>query len=441
MPHTQDSLKSASFQAGLLALKKGRSSMVTKTSEGMENKPAPHATAQAIGPLAGVEIAEFSAFVAAPLAGMTLAQLGATVTRVDPQGGGPDQFRMPVDPAGRSLYWAGLNKGKQSVELNLKDPEDQSVAEALVDKAGIVLTNLPDRGWLAWSNLKRIRKDLICIRLIGQPDGAPAVDFTVNPSSGFPSATGVSEEPVNHVLPAWDVAAGLYLSTGLLAALRHRERTGEGQEVRLSLTDVMLATVSNLGYVADVQINGHVRPPLGNEIYGTFGKDFATADDRRVMVAALTDRQWTSLTAATGLEHELALAGQAMGQEVAHDRGRWHARRALEAVLEPWFAARPLAEIVQAFKESGVLFGVYQDFGQLVAQDPWCSEDNPIFSTVHHPGTGAYLTPSSPLTFSLSTAPPPLAAPSLGQDTDWLRELAHEQETPAVTPPRGRNGA
>lgn len=406
--------------------------MVARISDGMGDDPATRATSHVMGPLAGVEIAEFSAFVAAPLAGMTLAQLGARVTRVDPPGGGPDQFRMPVDADGRSLYWAGLNKGKQSVELDLKAQDDQFVAEALVKRAGIVLTNLPDRGWLAWSNLKQMREDLICIRLIGQPDGAPAVDFTVNPSSGFPAATGVSEEPVNHVLPAWDVAAGLYLSTGLLAALRHRERTGEGQEVRLSLTDAMLATVSNLGYVADVQVNGHVRPPLGNEIYGTFGKDFLTADDRRVMVAALTDRQWKSLTAATGLEHELTLAGRAMGQEVGNDRGRWHSRRALEAVLEPWFLGRPLLEIVQTFKKNGVLFGVYQDFGQLVAEDPWCSEENPIFSNVRHPGSGTYLTSSSPLLFSVSKASPPLSAPTLGQDTALLREQALEQEIPGT---------
>ncbi|MFJ5700001.1 CoA transferase [Arthrobacter sp. NPDC093139] len=372
--------------------------------------------------MAGVEITEFSAFVAAPLAGMTLAQLGANVTRIDPIGGGPDQFRMPVDSSGRSLYWAGLNKAKRSVELDLKDQTDQQAAAALIKKSGIVLTNLPDRGWLAWSNLKKLRDDLICVRLIGQPDGSPAVDFTVNPSSGFPSATGPSLEPVNHVLPAWDVAAGLYLATGLLAALRNRELTGEGQEVRLSLTDVMLATVSNLGYVADVQVNGHSRPPLGNEIYGTFGRDFATLDDRRVMIAALTDRQWKALTTATGLGPELTVAGQAMGEDVANDRGRWGARRALAAVLEPWFAARSLDDVVQRLRETGVLFGIYQDFAQLVAEDPWCSESNPMFAQVQHPGTGTYLTPASPLVFSRSTLPRPLPAPSLGQDTKDVRK-------------------
>ncbi len=77
--------------------------------------------------------------------------------------------------------------------------------------------------------------------------------------------------------PAWDIAAGLYLATGLLAAERHRSRTGQGQEVVAALADVMLATVGNLGYIGDVQINGTARPAIGNDLYGSFGRDFATA--------------------------------------------------------------------------------------------------------------------------------------------------------------------
>ena len=89
-------------------------------------------------------------------------------------------------------------------------------------------------------------------------------------------------QPVNHVLPAWDIAAGLYLATALLAAERHRSRAGQGQEVVAALSDVMLATVGNLGYIGDLQINGTARPAIGNDLYGGFGRDFATADGRRV---------------------------------------------------------------------------------------------------------------------------------------------------------------
>ena len=100
------------------------------------------------------------------------------------------------------------------------------------------------------------------LRLTGNRDGSAAVDYTVNAASGFPLVTGnnagsgAGALPVNHVLPAWDIAAGLYLATALLAAERHRARTGAGQEVTAALSDVMLATVGHLGYVGDVHVNG-----------------------------------------------------------------------------------------------------------------------------------------------------------------------------------------
>ncbi|WP_376095625.1 CoA transferase [Roseomonas sp. CCTCC AB2023176] len=213
-------------------------------------------------PLSDLRIVEVTAFIAAPLGGMTLAQMGADVIRVDPIGGNIDYRRWPLAPSGDSLYWAGLNKGKRSVALNLRRAEGQEIAAALItaggpgDGAGILLTNLPASGWMEHAALAARRADLISLRLTGSSDGAGAVDYTVNCAAGFPMATGPGGAPVNHVLPAWDVAAGLYLSTGLLAAERVRARTGQGQEVALALSDVAFATAANLGYVADVQVNG-----------------------------------------------------------------------------------------------------------------------------------------------------------------------------------------
>jgi len=102
--------------------------------------------------LSGLRIAEASAFVAVPIGGMTLAQLGAEVIRIDPICGGPDIHRAPIAPDGTSLYWAGLNKGKKSIALDLQAPQRKELAMALVTKAGpdagILLTNLPAIGWL-----------------------------------------------------------------------------------------------------------------------------------------------------------------------------------------------------------------------------------------------------------------------------------------------------
>jgi len=374
------------------------------------------------GILSDLRIVEVSAFIAAPLGGMTLAQLGAEVIRIDPLGGNIDIGRWPLAPDGTSLYWASLNKAKRSVCLALNTPQGQELARALIcapgENAGTLLTNLPASGWMSFSALSQHRADLIMLRLTGNADGSGAVDYTVNCASGFPLATGHGGAPVNHVLPAWDIAAGLYLATGLLAAERTRRRSGHGQEVTLALSDVMLATVANLGYLADVQVNNAVRPPLGNDLYGAFGRDFRTADGRHIMLAAISNRQWRAIGKATGLAARLALGGPLMEADLDTEGGRFAARHAICAVLEPWFASRTLAEIRTALDGSGVLWGPYQDFGQLVHEDPRCSLKNPIFATIDQPGVGQIMANTAPLGFSVDGRVPPQAAPRLGEDTE-----------------------
>ncbi|HTZ36731.1 MAG TPA: CoA transferase [Stellaceae bacterium] len=372
--------------------------------------------------LSDLRIVEFSAFVAAPLGGMTMAQFGAEVIRIDPLRGGIDHHRWPVTEAGASLYWAGLNKAKRSVALALDKPEGRALAQAIASApgagGGIVLTNLPPLPGLDYASLKAARRDIIVLRLVGNRDGSAAVDYTVNAASGFPLVTGDGTAPVNHVLPAWDIATGLYLTTALLAAERHRSRTGAGQEVVAALSDVMLATVGHLGYIADVQVNGRARPPLGNDLYGSFGRDFATADGRRVMIVALTPRQWRALGRATGLGEALAAIGARLGVDLDGEAGRFTAREAIAALVAPWCAARTLAEIAAAFAGSGVLWGPFQDFATLVAGDPRCSTANPLFAEVEQPGIGRYLAPGLPLEFGAAPRQPTRPAPRLGADTD-----------------------
>jgi 2-methylfumaryl-CoA isomerase len=372
------------------------------------------------GILSGLMVVEGSAFVAAPLGGMTLAQLGADVIRFDQIGGGLDYGRWPLADNRESLFWAGLNKGKRSLEVDIRSPQGRELIEACITAAGAFLTNFPARGWLSYESLSSRRADLVMVVLTGNRDGSSEVDYTVNPATGFPWATGPRDyaEPLNSVLPAWDAITGGLAATGLLAADRHRARTGEGQLVRVALSDVAFAMVGHLGRVAEAQLGSRDTPKDGNYLYGAFGHDFATSDARRVMVVALTTRQWNSLLEVTGLAATVAAIEQAMGVEFQSVSDRFKARDLLAAVLQPWFEARTLKEIRAAFEGTGVSWGAYQTFSQLVREDPRCSTTNDMWETVEHPGVGSYLMPGTPLDFSAVARVPVRRAPQLGEHTE-----------------------
>jgi 2-methylfumaryl-CoA isomerase len=377
---------------------------------------------QEIGILEGLQLIEGSAFVAAPLGGMTLAQLGADVIRFDQLGGGLDFHRWPLAADGQSLFWAGLNKGKRSIQVDLASQEGRELVSELVGVAGNVLTNFPQRGWLTYEHLRRRREDLIMVALTGNPDGSSEVDYTVNPATGFPWATGPRNlnVPLNSVLPSWDLVMGGLAATGLLAADRRRTRTGQGELIRLALSDVAFATVGNLGRIAEAQLGGQDQRKDGNYLYGAFGNDFTTKDDRRVMVVALTARQWKALVEVTGLREKFDGVKQMTGQDLETETGRYESRDLIAAVLRPWFEQRTLSEIRERFLGTGVSWGPYQTFRQLVTEDPRCSTENPLFAEIEHPGLGAYLAAGSPLDFAAAGRLPVRRAPVLGEHTEAI---------------------
>ncbi|HZC14329.1 MAG TPA: CoA transferase [Thermoleophilaceae bacterium] len=379
------------------------------------------------GILSDLTVIEGSAFVAAPLGGMTLAQLGADVIRFDQIGGGLDRDRWPLAAGGQSLFWAGLNKGKRSIEIDLHSDEGRELVGALIAAAGTLLTNFPARGWLAYDTLRARRDDLIMVALTGNPDGTSEVDYTVNPATGFPFATGPRDfaGPLNSVLPAWDAVMGGLAATGLLAADRHRGRTGEGNLIKLALSDVAFAMVGHLGRVAEAELGGRDMRRDGNYLYGAFGHDFETADGRRVMVVALTARQWKALLDATGSADRMAKIAEATGFDLDTETGRFEARDFIAAVLRPWFGERSLSEIRKCFAGTTVSWGPYQTFTQLVEEDPRITTGNPIWERVEHPEVGTYRMPGSPLNFSDVERVPVRRAPLLGEHTEAiLSELA-----------------
>ena len=377
--------------------------------------------ADATQPLAGVRIVEISSFVAVPLAGMTLAQLGAEVIRVDPVGGAADYRRWPLTADGDSIYWAGLNKGKRSAALDARSDEGRELVTRLIVDSGILITNVAGRQWHSHETLVEARPDLIHVEVSGRADGGTGVDYTVNAGIGFPLVTGPADlaGPVNHVLPAWDVTCGLYVALAVTAALRHRDATGEGQRVVVPLENVALATAGNLSFLTEVMVNGVGRERIGNSIYGQYGQAFTSADGAAFMIVALTGRHFGDLADLTGTVKAVAALGESLGADFADEGHRYRHRDALTGLFTVWFAGHTADQITAALSSTSILWERYRTFAETAA-DPMVT-DNPLFSRLDQPRIGEYLAPGLPLAID-GAYRPAVPAPALGDHTaDVLR--------------------
>ncbi|MCB1487265.1 MAG: CoA transferase, partial [Bauldia sp.] len=324
-----------------------------------------------------------------------------------------------------SLYWQGLNKGKKSVALDLRQPEGRALAQRLAaapgPDAGLFVTNFPPDGFLSHAALAALRPDIVTLRVMGWADGTPAVDYTVNAAMGIPMMTGpaaLGDAPVNSVLPTWDLMAGAYGAFALLAAHHARRETGEGREIRLPLGDLAAATLGHLGQLAEVLLGGD-RPRQGNDLFGAFGRDFLTADGRRLMIVAITGRQWRDLVTTLGLDDKVAAIEGALGTSFAEDEGeRFRHRADLFPLFEAAIGARSEAELATLFEGTGVCWAPYRTVHEAaVATDRFAIHADAM-PAISHQGGAAYPTPVAAASFPGEDASPPGEAPYIGADTE-----------------------
>ena len=366
--------------------------------------------------MAGVRIVEISSFVAVPLAGMTLAALGAEVIRVDPVGGAADFRRWPIAESGDSIYWAGLNKGKRSMAVDMRSEQGQRLVQHLIADSGVLITNVTGRQWHSHQTLSKQRPDLIHLEVLGRADGSTGVDYTVNAATGFPLVTGPTGHvgPVNHVMPAWDVSCGLYAALSILAALRHRDATGQGSAIRLPLDDVALAVAANLGFLTEAIVNGIQRPRLGNAIYGQYGRDFTSSDGVSFMVVALTPRHFRDLTELTETAHAVAAVAETLDADFDDEGQRYLHRDVLDGLFAAWFGRHTAQEVDSALTASSVLWERYQSFAEVAISTR--VTDNPLFALLDQPRIGSHLAPGLPMSVN-GAHTPAQPAPALGEHT------------------------
>lgn len=386
----------------------------------------PHVRKMMNNILSGLRIIESSAFVAVPMAGMTLAQMGAEVIRFDRLEGGLDARRMPYSPSGSSLFWSGMNKGKKSIAIDMKSPEGKELISNLITApgkdAGLFLTNLKVRGWLDYETLSKIRSDIIIVTLTGDRHGKPQVDYTVNPALGIPDITGHegSVDPVANAIPAWDMIAGNMCVSSLLAAERYRLRHGVGQDVEIALKDVASAAIGHLGMIADTTLNTDDRTKAGNSLYGAYGKDFLCADGNRVMIIGLTSRQWAGIVKATDTAEQFKQLEMQNNINLQDESIRWKWRHAITEIIEPWFKIRKVEDFASNFDKIGLTWSVFRSVREALDFDPDLTEDNPLFKKILQPDAGEFLVPKHPANFSKVENSDPTAAPILGEHTEEI---------------------
>ncbi|NUR57877.1 MAG: CoA transferase [Catenulispora sp.] len=315
------------------------------------------------GPLSGLLVADFSRVLAGPYATMLLADLGADVVKVERPGTGDDTraWGPPFAPDGTATYFLGVNRNKRSVALDLRAPEDAALARELVRRSDVVVENLlpgtMDRLGLGYETVRAANPGLVYCSITGFGDGPgaalPGYDLLAQAVGGLMSVTGEPGSPTKAGVALVDVITGLHAAFGILAALRHRDATGEGQQVSVSLLTSLLSGLVN--HASAYLAAGTVPQAMGNRHPSIAPYEVFDAADRPMVIAAGNDRQFHSLCTALGAP-ELAADDRFTTNEkrVAH-------REALASELNARLAGAPAEDWTAALTAAGVPCGPIND--------------------------------------------------------------------------------
>jgi crotonobetainyl-CoA:carnitine CoA-transferase CaiB-like acyl-CoA transferase len=365
--------------------------------------------------LDNLRILDFSRVLAGPFATMLLADLGAEVLKVErPEVG--DETRSwgpPFDEHGVATYFQAVNRNKRSIALDLTESGDVARARALALESDVVIENfrpgLLDALGLGYEDLRRGRPSIIFCSItgFGRRAGAelPGYDLLVQALGGLMSITGTPEgEPQKVGVALVDVIAGLFATVGILAAVHHRDRGGEGQRIDIDLLSSLLAALVNQG--SAYTIAGVVGARMGNEHPSIAPYALFDAADGPLVIAVGNDRQFAALCDVLGVPELAASEAYADNQQRVHNRG------ALRAALARPLARRPAAEWAHELTAARVPAGAVNDLAGAFALAGSLGLE-PIVDVPRRDGGSVPLT-RNPIGMSASpptyrSAPPPLA--------------------------------
>ena len=372
------------------------------------------------GPLSGLLVADFSRVLAGPYCTMLLADLGADVIKVEsPAGDDTRTWMPPVTEDGTSTYFLAINRNKRSVALDLKVDGDRALAQELARRADVLVQNFKPGGLrrfgLDYDAVSALNPSVIYASISGFGSGGgrdlPGYDLMVQAMSGLMSLTGDPDGPPYRAgISAFDVMAGLHTAIAILAALNHRNATGEGQHLDASL---MASAMSGMVNQTSAYVAGGVVPfRMGNSHPSLFPYEPLPTGDGDLIVTAGNDTQFRKLCEVLGAPE---LAGD---PRFANNPGRTANRDALRPLLAKKLAAKSAAEWFDALIAVGVPCGPINTVDKGVAFAEKIGLE-PIVTA----GTGEKARPvlRHPVTFSRTPASYPLAPPELDEQGDEIR--------------------
>lgn len=317
------------------------------------------------GALDGIVVADFSRVLAGPYATMLLADLGATVVKVERPGSGDDTraWGPPFAADGQSTYFQSVNRNKASIALDLGEPDDRQIAHALAARADVLVENHKPgaltRFGLDYAQVREVNPAVVYCSISGFGSGAgaelPGYDLLVQAMGGLMSITG-TDEPTKAGVAVVDVLTGLHAAVGILAALHHRDRTGEGQRIEATLLTSLQSSLVNQAsaYVGAGAVPGF----MGNAHPSIAPYEVFAAADRTMIIAVGNDSQFARLADVLG---QPALAAD---PRFATNAARVENRAQLKATLETALAARSADAWQEAITSAGVPCGPINDIAQ-----------------------------------------------------------------------------
>jgi CoA:oxalate CoA-transferase len=326
---------------------------------------------QVAGPLEGLLVVDLSRVLAGPFATMLLADLGARVVKVEKRVGGDDSRTYGPFVDGRSLYFARVNRGKESIALDLKDDEDLAVLRAMVARADVVVENfrpdVMDRLGLGYAELSALNPGLVYASISGFGQTGPwrlrpAYDTVVQASSGLMSITGAPDDgPVKPGMPVADLSAGLYTFGAVLAALHGRQRTGRGTHVDVAMHDSLVSLLE--GAAQSYLATGEPPPRIGNAHYSIAPFDTFACADRPIIICAANDTLFAGLCGALG-RHALVDDDRFRSNAARHEH-RDELKTEIEAVLR----SAPAASWLELLGTAGVPCGPVSDIAEALSSE------------------------------------------------------------------------